>query len=90
MLFWLQCNVHRASCVEKQKQKLREYKTKVAELETVISQHKNLFKQLNKETVMLAKSKVQLENKLEEVKRSNMVMKSKLETVEDNYKMQRY
>lgn len=58
-------------------------------MEAVISQHKRIFIELNKEATLLEQSKVQLENKLEKATRSNLVMKSKLEIVEENYKMQR-
>ena len=59
-------------------------------METVMSQYKNTVMELNNETTLLEQSKLQLEKKLEKATRSNIVMKSKLESIQETYKMQRY
>lgn len=83
-----QANQRMTLLVDKQKQKLRENKARLAELETLISQHEKIAIQLNKEVLLSEQSRMQLKNQLEKAKRSNMVMKSKLETIEENYRMQ--
>ena len=58
-------------------------------MENVISQYKGVFVQLNKENTQLSELNMQLQRKLEKLQRSKMVMKSKLETAEENHKTQR-